>query len=104
MSHDLLRRARSAYLRLSRRDVLMTDRSIDLTSAQNGLTELATATTQQFQKRFSRIPSFLVAAPGRVNLIGEHTDYNGGYVLPMAIQRYVVIAAGLSADNSDDKS
>ena len=40
------------------------------------------------------------AAPGRVNVIGEHTDYNGGWVLPMAIDRYTVLAAapGLQAD------
>ena len=33
------------------------------------------------------------AAPGRVNVIGEHTDYNGGWVLPMAIDRYTVLVA-----------
>ena len=43
-----------------------------------------------------REPQYMVAAPGRVNLIGEHTDYNGGFVLPMAIERYVVIAAAKS--------
>ena len=38
-------------------------------------------------------PAWIVAAPGRVNLIGEHIDYNDGFVLPMAIERYVVMAA-----------
>lgn len=36
-------------------------------------------------------PAFIVAAPGRVNVIGEHTDYTGGFVMPMAIDRYTVV-------------
>jgi len=46
-----------------------------------------------FRARFGRAPAHLVAAPGRVNLIGEHTDYNDGFVLPMAIERDTAIAA-----------
>jgi galactokinase len=37
-----------------------------------------------FADRFGREPTVLVRAPGRVNIIGEHTDYNQGYVLPAA--------------------
>jgi galactokinase len=50
-------------------------------------------TTELFGRCFGHSPKWVVAAPGRVNLIGEHTDYNDGFVLPMAIQRHVVIAA-----------
>jgi galactokinase len=57
------------------------------------LEELVEKTAEDFEQRFGRPPKWIVAAPGRVNLIGEHTDYNDGFVLPMAIEHYVVIAA-----------
>jgi galactokinase len=47
--------------------------------------------TQAFMARFGERPRHLVRAPGRVNLIGEHTDYNHGFVLPLAIERAVWI-------------
>ncbi|MFM1941337.1 MAG: hypothetical protein RI897_319 [Verrucomicrobiota bacterium] len=50
-----------------------------------------------FQQHFHAEPELLVIAPGRVNLIGEHVDYNNGFVMPMAIQRHVVIAAKRSS-------
>jgi galactokinase len=46
-----------------------------------------------FGERFGGIPAFVARAPGRVNLIGDHTDYNDGFVLPMAIDRAVWVAA-----------
>ena len=51
-----------------------------------------------FAKCFGHEPRWMVAAPGRVNLIGEHTDYNDGFVLPMAIERYMFIAADRNAN------
>lgn len=57
------------------------------------LQDLARLTEDEFQRRLGRPPCWVVAAPGRVNLIGEHTDYNDGFVLPMALDRHVVIAA-----------
>jgi galactokinase len=50
-----------------------------------------------FVRRFSASPR-LFSAPGRVNLIGEHTDYNDGFVLPMAIERRTVVAAAPRSD------
>ncbi len=53
-----------------------------------------------YRARFGVEPEVVVRAPGRVNLIGEHTDYNDGYVLPMAIDRETVVAAGLAHDGA----
>lgn len=47
---------------------------------------------QAFEEKFGEAPTHIVRAPGRVNLIGEHTDYNDGFVLPMAIDRAMWIA------------
>ncbi|MDP6357082.1 MAG: galactokinase [Planctomycetota bacterium] len=47
---------------------------------------------EAFQSRFNEEPAHVVRAPGRVNIIGEHTDYNDGFVMPMAIDRAVWIA------------
>lgn len=57
------------------------------------LDRVAFDAVRSFADLFGREATWLVGAPGRVNLIGEHTDYNGGYVLPMTIDRHVVIAA-----------
>ncbi|MFC1596468.1 galactokinase [Planctomycetota bacterium] len=46
----------------------------------------------EFTRRLGGPPRWVVRAPGRVNLIGEHTDYNDGYVLPLAIDRAIWIA------------
>lgn len=47
---------------------------------------------QAFTERYGVASAVLVRAPGRVNLIGEHTDYNDGFVLPMAIEHAIYIA------------
>lgn len=51
-----------------------------------------------FQALYGDAPRWVVRAPGRVNLIGEHTDYNEGFVLPLAIDRAVWIALGPRPD------
>jgi galactokinase len=50
----------------------------------------------EYIDRFGNKPGLLLHSPGRVNIIGEHTDYNGGLVLPGAINRYITMAFGFN--------
>ncbi len=59
----------------------------------------STEILREFRQRFACPPAYVVRAPGRVNLIGEHTDYNGGFVLPAAISREIKIACAPAAGN-----
>jgi galactokinase len=62
------------------------------------MTFTAATIREHFQQTFDGDPDVIVRAPGRVNLIGEHTDYNEGFVLPAAIDRYVWYAGRRRAD------
>ena len=59
--------------------------------------DLISQLTASFQKSFNTEPT-LICSPGRVNLIGEHTDYNGGFVLPIAIEYAATVAAAARED------
>lgn len=59
---------------------------------------LKTTTQQIFNETFGYVPTHTIQAPGRVNLIGEHTDYNDGFVLPCAIDYQTVIACAKRDD------
>ena len=61
--------------------------------------DLLTQLTASFQDAFHASP-LLICSPGRVNLIGEHTDYNEGFVLPAAIDKAIYLAIGPRPDNS----
>jgi len=54
---------------------------------------------QTFRQHFAGEPRWLVRSPGRVNIIGEHTDYNDGYVLPMAIEQALWVYARPRSDS-----
>ncbi len=62
--------------------------------------ELVDKSADLFRTTFGTNPVCIASAPGRVNLIGEHTDYNSGYVLPAAINRTISVAASASSDDT----
>ena len=64
--------------------------------ANESLADLSVDARVHLKHHYQQEASLLAAAPGRVNLIGEHIDYCDGFVLPLAIDRHVVIAAALN--------
>jgi galactokinase len=66
-------------------------------ASQSKNTSLASDITQQFKNIFKADP-VVIRAPGRVNLIGEHTDYNNGFVLPGAINKAIYMAVSKRND------
>jgi galactokinase len=64
------------------------------------MSQLSTRALAGFEERFQREPLGVWRAPGRVNLIGEHTDYNDGFVFPFAIDRSTVVALAPREDRT----
>jgi galactokinase len=63
------------------------------------LADLAADAKAHLRHLYDREATLVAAAPGRVNLIGEHIDYCDGFVLPLAIERYILIAAAPNGTN-----
>jgi galactokinase len=63
-----------------------------MSSTRHSTPEPVARARQAFHRRFGREPAGVAFAPGRVNLIGEHTDYNDGFVLPMALEEGIAAA------------
>lgn len=63
------------------------------------MNELLDRLTALFSATYGNAPDIITRAPGRVNLIGEHTDYNDGFVLPIAIDKATYVAARRRADS-----
>jgi galactokinase len=61
---------------------------------------LVVSAIENFKKHFQQEPEWIGLAPGRVNMIGGHTDYNQGFVMPFAVERYTVVVGGRSAEPS----
>jgi galactokinase len=82
----------SGYLRSRRRN---SQQLADRSESEAAVSEdIKKELVRLYREEFGKSPDIVTSAPGRINLIGEHTDYNGGYVLPVAIDRRTYTAAG----------
>jgi galactokinase len=61
---------------------------------------IANQINEKYTAIFGNAPDLMVASPGRINLIGEHLDYNGGWVLPAAIDKKITFAVGKRTDKA----
>ncbi|NNT71925.1 galactokinase [Flavobacterium sp. IMCC34852] len=57
-------------------------------------------TTEHFEKIFQKAPEHIFLSPGRINIIGEHVDYNDGFVMPAAINKYICFAISKNTDTN----
>ena len=60
--------------------------------------DLARRVATDYESRFGSKPTLILRSPGRINLIGEHTDYNDGFVLPSAVSQGIYMAIGTNTD------
>ncbi|KAF2363402.1 GHMP kinase N-terminal domain [Trinorchestia longiramus] len=60
--------------------------------------QLLEAACEKYKETFGSSPTAAGIAPGRVNIIGEHTDYNEGFVFPMALSLCTVVVGGIAPD------
>ncbi|XP_076650138.1 N-acetylgalactosamine kinase [Halictus rubicundus] len=75
------------------------EEAVPVLQPDEGLRKRLETLAAHFAKKYDVRPSFFVRVPGRVNLIGEHIDYCGYAVCPMAIEQDVLVAVALSRDN-----
>jgi galactokinase len=74
-------------------------RNLACTTWWQQVSELLPALEAAYRNYYGELPRHVVKAPGRVNLIGEHTDYNGGFVLPCAIEYHTLVAVSPRDDD-----
>lgn len=75
-------------------------RILDLNTLEEAKRDNVNQFVEKFQHRTGKIPHYVVCAPGRVNLIGDHIDYHGFSVLPMAIKSSIRLGCFIGGDNS----